>query len=578
MAEVGAGSAVAADQAVRSSSDQLNDEEQQKAAQLIQRNYRGYRERRQLQGIGLDASARWAEAVRDAKWRNATRLKSRADSQPNRDDLTTPEERARANSQAARQNWKRVGEIARRAGADDAPDVSHSESDDARSPEERTNQKKQKGEQKSERDKTAKMMDLQYFLEMVDQKHRYGSNLRAYHGEWKKAATNENFFYWLDKGEGRNFEHPTVSRERLEKEQVRYLSREERLNYMVKIDKEGRLCWAKNGERISTTTQYKDSVNGIVPVDDDTPAYGPNGQLLHDGQSKNFRHSRSSSITSSSSSSTDSGEHSDVEGEHYVNEDLDRAKGIKKIKHVSAATILNHLLRSSVKPNSWIFVADTSFRLYIGIKQSGAFQHSSFLHGARISAAGLVRIKDGQLRRLSPLSGHYRPPTKNFRAFVHNMQDNGVDMSRVSISRSYAVLVGLEVYVKTRRKVKKGVGAVKDAETKVVHPEVYEKKVEEQKDNSKSAQRERQLLADQAEKEEAERKERSWKRRIWKKISGGGKEDAAIREKEQVKEQRRRKVLSRSGQDVESGIPPDGRRESLPKSATEPKTIGGVPA
>lgn len=271
--------------------------------------------------------------------------------------MTTPAERARANSQAARQNWKRVGEIARRAGADDAPDVSHSETDDSRSPEERTNQKKRKGEQKSERDKTAKMMDLQYFLEMVDQKHRYGSNLRAYHEEWKKAATNENFFYWLDKGEGRNFEHPTVSRERLEKEQVRYLSREERLNYMVKIDKEGRLCWAKNGERISTTTEYKDSVNGIVPVDDDTPAYGPNGQLLHDGQSKNFRHSRPSSVSSSSSSSTDSGEHSDVEGEHYVNEDLDRAKGIKKIKHVSAATILNHLLRSSVKPNSWIFVS-----------------------------------------------------------------------------------------------------------------------------------------------------------------------------------------------------------------------------
>lgn len=198
-------------------------------------------------------------------------------------------------------------------------------------------------------------MDLQYFLEMVDQKHRYGSNLRAYHDHWKKAATNENFFYWLDKGEGRTFEHPTVSRERLEKEQVRYLSREERLNYLVKIDHEGRLCWAKNGERINTTTEYKDSVNGIVPVDDDTPAYGPNGQLLHDGQSKNFRHSRSSSISSSSSSS--SAEHSDDEGEHYVNEDLDSAKGIKKIKHVSAATILNHLLRSSVKPNSWIFVS-----------------------------------------------------------------------------------------------------------------------------------------------------------------------------------------------------------------------------
>lgn len=160
------------------------------------------------------------------------------------------------------------------------------------------------------------------------------------------------------------------------------------------------------------------------------------------------------------------------------------------------------------------------------------------------------------------------------------MQDHGVDMSRVSISRSYAVLVGLEAYVKTRRKVKKGVGAVKDAETKVVHPEVYEKKIEEQKDNSKSAQRERQLLADQAEKEEVERKEKSWKRRIWKKISGGGeKDDAAIREKQQAKESRRKKVLSRSGQDVESGIPPDGRRESLSKSApAPPKVTGGISA
>lgn len=159
------------------------------------------------------------------------------------------------------------------------------------------------------------------------------------------------------------------------------------------------------------------------------------------------------------------------------------------------------------------------------------------------------------------------------------MQDNGVDMSRVSISRSYAVLVGLEAYVKTRRKVKKGVGAVKDVETKVVHPEIYEQKVEEQKDNSQSAQRERQLLAEQAEKEETERKQRSWKRRIWKKISGSGeKDDTHTREKEQAKQSRRKKVLSRSGQDVESGIAPDGRRDSLSKSASQPKAASGVTA
>lgn len=105
-----------------------------------------------------------------------------------------------------------------------------------------------------------------------------------------------------------------------------------------------------------------------------------------------------------------------------------------------------------MRPNTWIFVADTSFRLYVGIKDSGAFQHSSFLQGARISAAGLIRIRDGRLTSLSPLSGHYRPPASNFRAFVRSLRAAGVDMGRVSISKSYTVLVGLEAYVETRRK------------------------------------------------------------------------------------------------------------------------------
>jgi hypothetical protein len=495
----------------------------------------------------------------EAKWRAATRPKSRSHQTALLEGLTTPEERDRANSQAARQKWKKVGEIARRAGADDPNDASHSDDDDEPT-EGGAEYRKKRVEERAEREKTAKMMDLQYFLEMVDQKHRYGSNLRAYHEQWKKADTNENFFYWLDSGEGRRFEHPTVSRERLEKEQVRYLSREERLHYLVTVDNEGRLVWAKNGERINTNMEYKDSVNGIVPKDDNTPAYGPNGQLLHDGQSKTFR-SRSMSSMSSGSGS----EHSDVEGEHYVNNDLDKAKGVSKIKHVSAATILNHLLRSSVKPNSWIFVADTSFRLYIGIKQSGAFQHSSFLHGARISAAGLIKIKDGQLRRLSPLSGHYRPPTKNFRAFVHSMKENGVDMSRVSISRSYAVLVGLEAYVKTRRKFKHGVGHVKEAEVKVMHPEEHARKQEEQKDKSESAEKERQILAHRAEKDEAERKEQSWHRRMWKRLSRSGseKDDLSPQERAEAKDQKRKLRLSRSGQDVEDGIPPSGTRDKL---------------
>lgn len=36
-------------------------DDQSTAARLIQRNYRGYRTRRQLKGLGLDAETRWTD-------------------------------------------------------------------------------------------------------------------------------------------------------------------------------------------------------------------------------------------------------------------------------------------------------------------------------------------------------------------------------------------------------------------------------------------------------------------------------------------------------------------------------------
>lgn len=51
-------------------------------------------------------------------------------------------------------------------------------------------------------------------------------------------------------------------------------------------------------------------------------------------------------------------------------------------------------------------------------------------------------------------SGHYRPHLANFRAFHHSLQDRGVDLSRVSITKSYAILAGIEGYTSAKRKVK----------------------------------------------------------------------------------------------------------------------------
>ena len=86
--------------------------------------------------------------------------------------------------------------------------------------------------------------------------------------------------------------------------------------------------------------------------------------------------------------------------------------------------------------------------LYVSVKQSGAFQHSSFIRGSRSSAARLITIKIGQVRSLSPLSGHYRPLKAALKHLITHLCSLNTDMSRVSISKFYAVLMGLEGYTK----------------------------------------------------------------------------------------------------------------------------------
>lgn len=505
------------DAAAAAADNDALDSLQNKAAILIQRSYRGYRVRREMEGLNLDASTRWTHAIRDAKWHSLNTPRPRGSSTTSPDDEGAAGDagvRPQSSRSAARQNWKKVAAIAMRANGDE--DSSHSESesesseleeiDENMTEKEKEKIRKRRAKAKDKRRKKAKMMGLQYFLEMVDVKHRYGSNLRRYHELWKKADTNENYFYWLDYGEGKDVEIEGCPRDRLEREQVRYLSREERQHYLVKVDGEGRLCWAKNGLRLDTTEQWKDSVNGIVPVDDPTPAYSPDIQSHSQQHPEIVGNPEDHDSTSGSDEDSDASD-SELEAARaakYANPTMDEAKGIKKVKHVSAATVFNRLMRKSVKKNTWIFVADTSFRLYVGIKASGAFQHSSFLQGSRISAAGLIKIKNGRLSSLSPLSGHYRPPAANFRAFVHSLRDEGVDMSHVSISKSYAVLVGLEAYVKTRRKGKDAVHKATLHRDKILDPAEVARREEAERDKSESAAKERRFLQKEEEKRRGE--------------------------------------------------------------------------
>ena len=162
-----------------------------------------------------------------------------------------------------------------------------------------------------ERVKSAKTMDLSYFLEMVDVKHRYGSNLRKYHAEWRTRPTHENFFYWLDHGEGSKLDLPNCTRQRLDSMQVRYLSKEERRLYEVDVGEKGKLVWRKDSVRVDTTPgKWKDSVIGIVSVDSRERAWAHNRPMFARGSSESsgFGSDLEASVTGATTSASAQGE------------------------------------------------------------------------------------------------------------------------------------------------------------------------------------------------------------------------------------------------------------------------------
>src|SRR5271154_243899 len=177
---------------------------------------------------------------------------------------------------------------------------------------------------------------------MIDPHHRYGSNLRAYHRHWMKHTDNkDNFFHWLDQGEGLNVDLAEQGRSRhsLDNEKVRYLTREQRANYLVKIDEKGLLRWAKNDKKIDTTIEFKDSEEGIVPGDDTDAEGVPPGEETS-GKASSDDDSASSTSGSSAVSGTE-------RADKYVNDQ----SGIK-VFLISPQAVMNRLLRKTTRKNT----------------------------------------------------------------------------------------------------------------------------------------------------------------------------------------------------------------------------------
>ncbi|KAL2632097.1 hypothetical protein R1flu_016783 [Riccia fluitans] len=91
---------------------------------------------------------------------------------------------------------------------------------------------------------------------------------------------------------------------------------------------------------------------------------------------------------------------------------------------------------NSTKGDKWIFVMSTSGVLYVGKKERGNLQHSSFLVGAAVTSAGRLRVKDGIIKRIEAHSGHYRPTHENFNQLISLLESRGADLSATKIEYS----------------------------------------------------------------------------------------------------------------------------------------------
>ena len=143
---------------------ELSDEERTKAAALIQRNYRGYRERRQMQGMGLDPTSRWIEALREARYRNLTTPKARSSHEGagtgTDTDVTREHSEVDELRRSAREKWRKIGLITKRAAGDEDSDIESDEDEDI-TDEQREEKRRKRREETKQRQKDAKMMDLQ---------------------------------------------------------------------------------------------------------------------------------------------------------------------------------------------------------------------------------------------------------------------------------------------------------------------------------------------------------------------------------------------------------------------------------
>ncbi|KAH9220593.1 hypothetical protein DL95DRAFT_383088 [Leptodontidium sp. 2 PMI_412] len=130
-------------------------------------------------------------------------------------------------------------------------------------------------------------------------------------------------------------------------------------------------------------------------------------------------------------------------------------------------------------------------------------------------------------------------------------------MSHVSISRSYTVLLGLEAYVKTRKRGKRFMRKLVHGKDKILSPEELAKREEAARDKSESSAKEARFLEMKREAEEKDKE--NYNSRLLEKLHLT-RSHAPTHESGEIGQRETDSDVQVSGTGPENAIAPEGKR------------------
>lgn len=117
---------------------------------------------------------------------------------------------------------------------------------------------------------------------------------------------------------------------------------------------------------------------------------------------------------------------------------------------------------TNFEPKGWAcFVFSTTGVIYIGKHMGGKFHHSSFLCGAPIRAAGMLKVKNGDIVEIHEKNGHYQADTNDLCFFLEYLRKRGARLDHITVilfsgERTTADRVLKEYFLPQKPEVKDG--------------------------------------------------------------------------------------------------------------------------